>query len=256
MVLQLARELEGPRHRRAPEWVRFDPSLDVLVPTDPATGAALVELASLLLRRQIGVTLRTRGGLDQGRRLVSLARRHPGMLRVEVALFAAEAHLVQTWERGCPPLGARLALAEALRSAGAEVTATLDPILPFVNDDAPQLRALLRPMARAGLTEIVPRWLEDAPGLVAQVEREVSRSSARILDGWFRMPGAARPGGKRGMALQVRRRGLQRLAEVAEPIGLRVVECACAVSWGADRCTRGPAAAVGRRQLELFAHSA
>jgi DNA repair photolyase len=233
-------------------WVWFSPWADPFVPSARDLAGPALKVAEELLRSGQGLTLRTRGGLSTAGGLVTLARRHPGRVRVEVGFFATDPQLAATWERGVASVDERVALAQALQSAGAEVIATIGPLIPLVNDSAQALSALGRRLRQAELLTWHPQWIRYAAGLVSQVRREVSRSSARILQGWFHMGRGA------GQAVpelpeRVRRTILGRLHEVADRYGAQLTVCRCTSSVGRGQCLDGPKGPMDRQQLDLFA---
>jgi hypothetical protein len=253
-LVQLDRELR--RTVRPINWVWFDPSRDLLCPAkqDTMESARWATLA-MLLRRGVGVSLRTRGGVTTGAPLLMLAKRFRSKLRVVVELFAHDERVRQRWERGCPENAERIALAEQLQRAGADVAIGLGPLIPFVNDGERQLAMLLRSLPARGLRELVPRWIEDAPGLAKQVEHEVSASAARLLDGWFHMPGSYHGGKYRGLAPQVLARSLARVESVAKRLGL-TVRIHPTPHHGQGHQINAPQGGKPIRQLDLFARSA
>ncbi|MCA9514871.1 MAG: hypothetical protein KC635_08015 [Myxococcales bacterium] len=239
------------RARRLPEWVYFAPREDAFA-ADVAIERRdeVLRMMQRTLARGVGIALTTRGTLRDAPGLVALARAWPGRLSVRVGVFSRDAAVEAKWEAGLGPASGRIALAAALQEAGATVALEIGPIIPFVNDDARALRDLLRAAARAGIRQIVPRWAEDSPGLVRQVEREISRSSGRMLAGWFNQSGATRADGTRTVPFQARRQRRQIIHDVARELGLTVVECRCVHEGAAAACITGPA--VAREQLSLF----
>jgi len=172
------------RLRKLPDWLWLAPREDAFVASaDPARRAELLLMMRHLLGRDVDVALTTRGGLREGRELVALAAAAPGRVAVRVGLFTRDLALEARWEDGLAPASQRIALASALVDAGAAVTLELGPIIPFVNDAPRALDGVMRAAARAHVRHVAPRWIEDAPGLLLQVEREVGRSSARMLSG-------------------------------------------------------------------------
>lgn len=248
----LRRELEAPRRGGRPAWVWFSPASDPFTPTAPqALRETSLEALSHLLRRGIGATLVTRGGHPEADGLLTLARRFPGLLRVEIGVFSGDAATRERWELGTAPIGSRYALAGALRRAGAEVVGRIGPIIPFVNDREADLRKLVRPFVAQGVHTVVPDFIVDGPGLVAQVEREVSRSTARVLQGWFGHEAAPRTGPRR-LADGVRASRYERLVAVAAPLGIEVLACECTAAGSEASCLRGPSGLAERGQLDLF----
>ncbi len=243
---------ELARRRRLPDFVHLLPSADAFAPGAADLAPAALEACQALLARDIGVVLSTRGGLAQAQPLVTLARRFPGLLRVHVGVFSPDARHQAMWERGAAPLADRVALAGALQRAGAQVVMAIGPIIPFVNDAPEALERLVRMARHAGVTAVQPHFVQDAPGLVAQVEREVARSQARMLEGWFAMPGARIAPGVRRIADRVVERPLEALRQSAQRAGVQVQVCACQHSAGADVCLRGPVRAAAPAQLGLL----
>ncbi|PKN54899.1 MAG: hypothetical protein CVU56_24035 [Deltaproteobacteria bacterium HGW-Deltaproteobacteria-14] len=240
------------RLRKLPDWLWLAPREDAFVASaDPARRAELLLMMRHLLGRDVDVALTTRGGLREGRELVALAAAAPGRVAVRVGLFTRDLALEARWEDGLAPASQRIALASALVDAGAAVTLELGPIIPFVNDAPRALDGVMRAAARAHVRHVAPRWIEDAPGLLLQVEREVGRSSARMLSGWFRQPGAqAERGGRRGIAPDARSSRRQHIHEAARDHGITVVECRCVHHGASAACPVAPSRLV-RPQLDL-----
>lgn len=244
-------ELDGPRTHR-PKWVLLSPTADPFTPNAAHDLAPVaLEVMRQLLARGVGVTVMTRGGLPHADGLVTLARRYPGLVRVEIGVFSSDPALRQVWERGVAQPAARMGLLGAVAAAGADVALRVGPIVPLVNDGERDLRKLVRAAAARGARTVAPLWVEEAPGLVAQVAREVSRAKARALEGWLAAGGGGR-GGRRRLGESVRRARLDRLLAVAGPLGVEVPVCACSVPEGHDRCVVGPRSLPERTQIELF----
>lgn len=251
---RLAAELHRHR-RREMGWVLLSPGADPFAPDAPDLAGPALAVAGELLRRNVGVVVRTRGGMNEARGLVPLARRHGDRLRVEPGFFSPDVRHLATWERGAAPLVSRYTLAEELRAAGAQVRARIGPIVPLVNDGEDGFRTLARELRRRGVGEVTPTWIEEGPGLLRQVEREVSASHARMLHGWFEMA-PVRRGRRRRLAPRVRRHVLERLEHAATSAGLHVATCGCDGLGGAAGCPEAPDGVTRRRQLDLFAASA
>ena len=238
------------------QWVWLSPRADAFVPAARDLLRPTLACAQQLLEQGVGVVLQTRGGGPASRGLVELARAFPGRIRVDVGFFSSEVKLIRDWESGCAPVGARLALPETLRSAGADVHARVGPMIPLINDEPRPLRRLMRDLARCGVRSVIPYWLEEAPGLVRQIEHEVSRSRGRMVQGWFQMEGARDGVGPRRIPDHVRRHGIQRLHAAADQAGVSLTICSCASAQGQGACLWGPPAAGEQKQMDLFAESA
>lgn len=251
LVHRLRDELN--RRRRLPGWVLFSPSADPFVPNAHDLRGPALELMAALMGLGIGITVQTRGGMPQADGLLTLARRFPGLLRVELGFFSSDRALVETWEAGAARPMARLDLAQALVNIGAEVVGVVGPLIPFINDGEADLQKTLRLLASKGVRTIKPVFIEDGPGLVKQVEREVSRSRGRLLNGWFRMDDGPRAGVRR-LPSDARQARFERLMQLAYPLGLQVLACRCSIDHAEEgaSCLSGPETGTTHGQLDLF----
>ena len=233
-------------------WIWLSPWADPFVASARDLSPAALQIGEELLRSGLDLSLRTRGGKRHAEGLVTLARRHPGRIRVDLGFFSAEDDVRRTWERGTSAPADRIALALALRKAGAEVHATIGPFIPLVNDSSMALKALGKVLRQAEITLWSPQWLRYSPGLIPQVRREVSRSSARILQGWFHM-GRQAAQAQPEIPERVRRTILGRLHEVADSQGAQLSVCRCTSQGGRSQCIDGPMGVAHDAQLDLFA---
>ena len=268
---RLTRDVQ--RFRKRLRWVWLGPEADPFVPSARELAGPALEMAGLLLRHGVGVTVHTRGGLEEARGLITLARRHPGLLRVQIGVFSLDRELVARWERGTAQVASRLGLAAALKRAGAEVVGRVGPIVPLVNDGEAALTDLARTLGRHGMHTVVPAWIQAGPGLVEQVQREVSRSAARMLAGWFSMdrppPRRRRPAEEDLFSLaerqdaskvaatlptRVREHVMGRLHAASDAARAHLVVCSCSdPHHGTELCVTGPTTALRGGQLDLFA---
>ena len=239
--------------RRPTQWVWLSPFADPFVRGAAELAQPTLEAARWALRRGLGVTIRTRGDLALGAPLVELARQFPGKLRVEVGFFSVQRDLINMWERGVATLDARFAFAKALKRAGADVAAIIGPLIPMTNDGQRDLDELGRRLERAGLTTWIPKWLTYAPELLNQIQRDISRSQSRMIQGWLQMKRSGRSAEPQ-IPENIRRRILGRLHETADARGAHLVVCKCTTSLGRGRCIQGPTMhTTGVGQLDLFA---
>jgi hypothetical protein len=215
-----------------------------------------------MLREGAEVAVSTRAGLSEAEGLVSLAARFRSALKVRVGLFGATGELEARWEPGLCPRAERLALAERLVAAGADVELELGPIVPFVNDDPRQWQAILRAAARAGVSRVVPRFLAGDWALVRRLERVLSPAEGRMVMGWLGLarPRVGVPGPQPerrgfGLSASAREARLGRLGEVLGPLPLRLGGCGCVLGGQrAQACAAPGTGSVERvRQGELFA---
>ncbi len=240
------------RLRKRPEWLLVGPQEDAFARgSDVHRRAEVLSMIRLVLTKEIGVALVTRGGAMEGAGLVEIARRFGERLAVTVGVFDHDPAILRRWEPGLSAVGDRLDLARQLQEAGAHVTVELGPLVPFVNDEERRLKGLLRRLARTGLKRVSVRWIQDAPGLCDQVGREVARASGRLLDGWFGQPGGKIGPGRRAITADTRRPRMATIRRVADVMSIEVAGCACEDHLHATSCVTGPPVTI-KKQLDLF----
>jgi len=248
----LSQDLRRAGAIRSMDWVWLCPNADPFTPVAPELAGATLRMAEILIRHGLGITIRTRGGLEQAQGLLTLARRYPGQLRVEIGFFSEDRVLARRWERGLAPMDQRLGLATALLGSGAEVVGRVGPIIPLINDGERRLVKLARALGRVGIHTLVPEWIEDGPGLTKQIKREVCRSRAQMIAGWFDMERSNPHEKRRQLPERVRRHVLSRLHKAADSGGQNLVVCPCSSRFGKSTCLSGPHHVVERTQLDLF----
>ncbi len=255
------------RRLRSDGRATLNPREDLFVDgANPGHRAEYVKVLESLLREGTPVALTTRGDPAAAAPLVQLAQRFGPQMWVRIGLFGGNIDDDARWEPGLPSRGARLDLAAQLVSAGAHVEIELGPLLPFVNDDIRHWRSVVRAVARAGVTRIVPRVIAGTPALVGQIECELNPSSARLVQGWLARgtedtwlgtrhsgrgttsPKPATTATARALPLHAREHRLKRLHEAVAGTPVTVVTCACFDAGQAHVChTPDPTGPLGLR---------
>lgn len=253
IIQSLERSLKLLSPKKPSDWVWVSPYTDPFVKDAADLAKPAIQAARWALRRGLGVTLRTRGDLSLGSTLVELAREFPGKLRVEIGFFSVQRDLMSTWERGVGTLEGRLTLAKSLARAGADVAAIIGPLIPMTNEGQRDLDELGRRLERAGLTTWIPTWITYAPELIQQIQLDISRSQARMIQGWLQMKRTGRRSTPQ-IPENIKRRILSRLHESADSRGAQLIVCRCTSSLGRGRCIQGPRLRQNAiTQLDLFA---
>ena len=93
--------------------------------------------------------------------------------------------------------------------------------------------------------------------MVLRIERQVSRSRARMVHGWLHLEGSMAGGrGPRSVPDRVRRPILRTLHSASDAAGINLLTCACNAPGGLDVCLAGPPVQRRDRQISLFAEGA
>lgn len=236
---QLRRELDS-RRRRSPL-----PGYVVLASAgDPFLGGPpVVEVTraciEVLLRRDIGVSLSTRGDIPDD--IIELLARHAERVQISVPLASTSASYTETWEPGTALPGERLFLVQRLQSAGLEPTMHIEPLIPFVNDDAEQLRDVVSAIVGLGMKTAMLRLLQLRRGVAEQLRREAPAQLLRMVLGCFpSQQDTGRPAEFDHVAPRQAMSILRRAQRIGREHGLRIQACRC----------HNPGLPAGRCQIE------
>lgn len=222
----LRHELDSGRRRRAlPDFVLFCSAGDPFL-----GGPEVLELSraclELLLRRDIGVSLTTRGVVPD--EILALLQRHRQRVRIAVALASTDEAYTQRWEPGTAPPQQRLLLLQRLLAADLAPQVHIEPLIPFVNDGSEPLRELLSSLAGLGVQRAMLSLLQLRPGVAEQLTREAPHELQRLILGCF--PTWQQPGRHADYDHLAQRQALgivQRVQRLAAEHGIALTVCRC-----------------------------
>ncbi|MBK8479779.1 MAG: radical SAM protein [Proteobacteria bacterium] len=250
----LRHELDSARRRRAlPDFVLFCSAGDPFL-----GGPEVLELSraclELLLRREIGVSLTTRGVIPEA--ILALLARHRPRVRISVALASTADDYTQRWEPGTALPQARLRLLQRLLELELAPQVHIEPLIPFVNDGQESLQRLLSALDGLGVRRAMVSLLQLRPGVAAQLAREAPHGVQRLILGCFP---SGRHGGRRSEydhlvhshALSI----LRRISSAAADHGIVLTVCHCHnPGLAGGRCELAPAPATpgATAQADLF----
>lgn len=250
----LRHELDSARRRRAlPPFVLFCSAGDPFL-----GGPEVLELSraclELLLRREIGVSLTTRGVVPD--EVLALLTRHRQRVRIAVALASTDDGYTRRWEPGTAAPQQRLLLLQRLLEAGLAPQVHIEPLIPFVNDGSESLRELLSSLAGLGIRRAMLSLLQLRPGVADQLAREAPHELQRLILGCF--PTWQQPGRHAEYDHLAPRQALglvQRVQRLAQEHGIALTVCHCHnPGLPGGRCDLTPAAATSppAAQGDLF----
>lgn len=251
----LRHELDSARRRRAlPDFVLFCSAGDPFL-----GGPEVLELSraclELLLRRDIGVSLMTRGVVPE--EILALLVRHRPRVRISVALASTADDYTQRWEPGTALPQARLRLLQRLLELELAPQVHIEPLIPFVNDGTEALRRLMSALEGLGVHRAVVSLLQLRPGVAAQLAREAPQGVQRLVLGCFP---SGRRGGRRSEyehLVQSHALGMvRRLRSAAAEHGLVLTVCHChnpGLDGGRCELAPTPASPAAVAQADLFA---
>lgn len=220
----LRRELDS-RHRKRPlpRWVLFATACDGFL-GGPEVLQVTRQCLEILLRRQVGVSLSTRGEIPDD--IVAMLARHAEHVRVFVPLVSLSRDYHAAWEPGAASARRRLFLIQRLREAGLRPRVRLDPLIPFVNDDTENLRQLFSALNGLGVRQVIASYLHLRPGVGPQIQAEAPVQARPLVLGGF--PELEdQPERFHHLPLNMRQASVRRLERIARERGLSVSICYC-----------------------------
>ena len=217
------------RKRKKPKAVYFSPASDLFQPVDEVKELAY-GILDLLLGRRISVAILTKGAIPQ-RHMARLTEDAPNV-RVQVGLITLDPNISGMFEPHAATPETRLAQLRRLAEAGVTTQVRLDPIIPSVTDDSESLKRLLSAVAEAGVKDIavstlflrtavkgaIRRWLPD---------EEMKRRIFEAYESSNRLAIHASNSTVLALPDSHRQRIHDRVAAIADRLGLRMRVCAC-----------------------------
>lgn len=254
---QLAAELDNPRRRTAVRRVIFNTASDSFQ-THPAVLDITYQAMQALFKRRIGFSFLTKGRIPP--RFIALFAEHPGLVSARIGLVSTRPRFREVFEPHAATAAERLQNIANLRVAGVEVEVRVDPIIPFLTDDAESIRSLFAAVAERGVRRVTLSYLHLRPAIFEQLRHELPAAEFALLRTCFE----TRPWSVVGSSTRsklipasLRRKGYGRFTAIAGEFDLAPLICACKnPDQPAQLCSgrdEAPHEAGGKsRQLSLF----
>ena len=224
---QLAAELDNPRRRTAVHRVIFNTASDSFQ-THPAVLDIAYQTMQVLMKRRIGFSFLTKGEIPQ--RFIALFSEHPQLVSARIGLVSTRPRFREVFEPHAAPTAARLRNITNLRAAGVDVEVRVDPIIPFLTDDAQSVRSLFSAVAERGVRRVTLSYLHLRPAIFEQLRHELPAAEFALLRTCFE----TRPWSVVGSSTRcklipapLRRKGYGRFREIAGEFDLIPLICAC-----------------------------
>ena len=222
---QLRQELDNPRRKRPlPRWVLFGSACDPFI-GGPAVVTVTRDCLEILLRREIGVSITTRGWIPE--EVIALLSRHEALVQLTIPLVSLSDQYHLDWEPGTAAPRERLFLLQQLQRAGLEPAVRIEPVIPFVNDSTSDLRLLLSALEGIGIQRASAGFLHLRPGVAEQLQAEAPSGSRRLVLGAFPSLRSPRPASFHHLDLKPATAALRRLQRIAREHSARVTACRC-----------------------------
>lgn len=181
---KLIQELENPRRRKPwPRYVSLNTATDSFQPYEEILSVSW-EVIYLLLQRNIGITLLTKGVIPP--EFISLFQRFKEQVAVSIGLVSLNKAFKPLYEPGAASPQDRLNSITSLVKAGINVRVRLDPLIPGVNDNPEEIRDLFQELGCRGVNTVSLSYLMMRPGILWQIKRELPPAHYKLLEGFFR----------------------------------------------------------------------
>jgi DNA repair photolyase len=154
------------------------------LPGFPEAEEVLDQCLRVLQGASMGVSLRTRR-LVPARILDTLAEFGP-LARVTLPLPTLSDAELKIWEPGTALANQRLWNAQQLRLRRVEVTLSIQPLIPYVNDDRAHLAPLVGAAADVGVRRLTAEFMRLTPSVRARLEAQSPVSTQLIFGAYVR----------------------------------------------------------------------
>jgi DNA repair photolyase len=254
---RLAAELDNPRRRTPVRRVIFNTASDSFQ-THPAVLDTTYQAMQVLMKRRIGFSFLTKGRIPP--RFITLFAEHPKLVSARIGLVSIRPRFRKLFEPHAATATERLQNIANLHAAGVDVAVRVDPIIPFLTDDARCIRSLFGAVAGRGVRRVALSYLHLRPAIFEQLRHELPAAEFALLRTCFE----TRPWSVVGSSTRsklipapLRRKGYGRFTEIAGEFNLIPLICACKnPDLPAQLCFArddAPREAGGKsRQLSLF----
>ncbi len=251
----VVRELERRRRRGSlPAFIVLGAN------SEPFPASAIGQKTTLtvlerILERKVGISIETRGVIPD--ETIELLARHRTLVRVRVAIFAADRHMLGIWEPGTADLDTRLFNLQRLREATVPTVCHIGPIIPTVNDRRQRIEEIFATAADVGIRRVTSEVLHILPGHQNILTEQLPGRAEVILSHY--LDHTTYPPRHRSLPdPEYRTRLYDMLRELAFKYHLQFGLCRCAdKELGTPPCNLGfGTARRATRQLGLFAPSA
>jgi DNA repair photolyase len=154
---------------------------------------------------------------------LDILAKYPGRAAVQITVTTLDGAVAERLEPHAPRPSARLEAARRLAEAGVPVGVRLDPIVPYVNDSAGSLSAVVDAAADAGARQLVASTYKAKPDNFARLVKAFPEVADRLRElYWAR---GAYLHGQRYAPAEYRRRVLELVKGMAEARGLQFDIC-------------------------------
>ena len=224
---KLRSELDNPRRRCRVDWVALNTASDCFQP-DPRILEIAYQVMDILLSRGVALSFLTKGSIPQS--FISLFAAYPELVTPRIGLVSPDAAYRSLFEPHTATAEERLASIERLQGIGLQPWVRLDPIIPFVTDDAATLRRMCAALAEVQVKRVSASYLHLRPAVLSQLRRGLPATQFELLNScfsaqdWITVGSSAR---SKLVPRSLRQRGYERLRSIAKGYGVQVLVCGC-----------------------------
>jgi len=224
---KLASELDSPRRRIEIPWVIFNTASDSFQ-THPAILDTTYQTMEVLLERGVGFSFLTKGWIPD--RFIRLFAGYPDRIHARIGLVSMSSRYQKLFEPHAAGIYQRLQNIDRLQEIGVEVTARIDPIIPFYTDNAESIRRLFATLADRNIRSASLSYLHARPAILSQLKNELPPTAFKLLSSCFESKPWKVVGGSgrsKLIPLSLRKKGYRRFMDLSESFGLKPVICSC-----------------------------
>lgn len=224
---KIAQEMDSPRRRLKVDHVSFNTATDCF-----QNHSRVLEIAYqsmyVFLRRGVNISFLTKGSIPEV--FLTLFAKYSQLVRAAIGLVSTSEEYKDTFEPGAANIQKRLASIGKLKSAGIEVQARIDPIIPFLTDDQKSIEKLMAALAEKGINTVSLSYLHLRPRILEQLKLELPGLEFKLLQSCFSGQDWTEVGTSTRSKLvpkSLRRKGYDRFSVMANKYGIKTLVCSC-----------------------------
>ncbi len=224
---KIAHEMDSPKRRLKVDHVSFNTATDCFQ-NHPRILEIAYQSMQAFLKRGVSISFLTKGSIPEG--FLALFTKYPQLVSAAIGLVSISEDYKDTFEPGAASMQNRLSSIGKLKSAGIEVQARIDPIIPFVTDDKKSIEKLMAALAEKGINIVSLSYLHLRPKILEQLRFELPGLEFKLLQSCFNGQDWKEVGISTRSKLvpkSLRQKGYDSFSAMAKKYGIKTLVCSC-----------------------------
>jgi DNA repair photolyase len=183
---------------------------------------------SCLLEEGFNLHFSTRGVVPES--FHKLMSKYANQIHAQMVLFSTDKEIVKYYEPDAPSPKQRLESIKKLKDLGVNVSARIDPLIPFITDTKSHLEELILSIRDAGIERCTTTYLVLKPKMIELFRQRLPVAHFQLIKGSAKRQAWRTVGIQQNTKIlpaNIRTQGYRRLKEIGSPYNVDVSVCAC-----------------------------